>query len=186
LGRQLILPLASVGGRGDGDGDGDPWLLFLDHTSTVHCGSSLVDLTNLVRFSGVVKNTLGGSAGGGLSSINVGHDSECYGTSTCQEEQIFPRPMDLPNSFGSWAFVFSVVIFVWVLYTSTGTVPVVACKDEDDVLVVVWKLDAIRLEGRNETSGQEGRVSRNKEVELSTNPTYWRFYTKNKYSVLRV
>jgi hypothetical protein len=63
--------LASGGGRGDGD----PWLLFLDHT--VHCGSSLVDLTNLVRFSGVVKNTLGG---GGLSSINVGHDSECYGT----------------------------------------------------------------------------------------------------------
>jgi hypothetical protein len=63
----VIIPSAS-GGSGS---DGDTTLLFLFHP--VHGGSTLVDLTDLVGLSSVEKNTFGG---GGLSSINVSHDTD--------------------------------------------------------------------------------------------------------------
>mmetsp|Transcript_894 Transcript_894/g.2071 ORF Transcript_894/g.2071 Transcript_894/m.2071 type:complete len:552 (+) Transcript_894:661-2316(+) len=63
----VILPGAS----GSGGGNGNSTLLFLFHP--IHGGSSFVDLTNLVRFSSVVKNSLGG---GGLSGVDVGHDTD--------------------------------------------------------------------------------------------------------------
>mmetsp|Transcript_13797 Transcript_13797/g.29364 ORF Transcript_13797/g.29364 Transcript_13797/m.29364 type:complete len:399 (-) Transcript_13797:249-1445(-) len=63
----VIIPCAGGGGGGNGNSA----LLLLLHP--VHGGTSLVDLSNLVGFSGVVEDTFGG---GGLSSIDVGHDTD--------------------------------------------------------------------------------------------------------------
>ena len=56
------------GGRGR---DGDAALLLLDHV--VHHRGALVDLTDLVRATGVVEDALGG---GGLARVDVGHDPD--------------------------------------------------------------------------------------------------------------
>jgi hypothetical protein len=56
--------------RGRGGGDRDAALLLLFHP--VHDGSAFVDLTDLVRNSGVEEDPLGG---GRLPGIDVRHDA---------------------------------------------------------------------------------------------------------------
>ena len=51
--------------------NGDTSLLLLDHP--VHSGGTLVNLTDLVCFSGVVKNSLGSRS---LTGIDVSHDAD--------------------------------------------------------------------------------------------------------------
>jgi len=55
---------------GSGRGNGNTTFFFLFHP--VHGGSSLMDLTDFVGLSSVVKDTFGC---GGLSGINVSHDT---------------------------------------------------------------------------------------------------------------
>jgi hypothetical protein len=62
----VVVPKASGRRRGDGDAT----LLLLGHP--VHGGTALVNLANFVRLAGVIEDTLGG---GGLSGVNVGHDT---------------------------------------------------------------------------------------------------------------
>ena len=66
----VLLPEA----RGSSGGNGYAALLLLNHP--VHGGSALMDLTDLVSLTGVVKNTLGR---GGLTGIDVGHDADVTG-----------------------------------------------------------------------------------------------------------
>ena len=63
----VVLPGASGGSRRDGNST----LLLLLHP--VHGRTSLVDLTDLVRLSGVEQDTF---RRGGLSGVNVRHDSD--------------------------------------------------------------------------------------------------------------
>ena len=58
-------------GGGRGGGDGDAALLLLLHP--VHGGGTVVDLTDLVRLTGVVEDALGRRR---LAGIDVGHDAD--------------------------------------------------------------------------------------------------------------
>ena len=62
----VVFPCASCGSRRNGD----TTFLFLFHP--VHGGSTFVDFSDFVRLSSVVQDTFGG---GGLSGINVRHDT---------------------------------------------------------------------------------------------------------------
>src|SRR6185503_17977578 len=64
---RVTLPLA----LGGGGGDRDPALLLLLHP--VHDGGALVDLTDLVRDTGVEQDPFGGR---GLTGIDVRHDAD--------------------------------------------------------------------------------------------------------------
>jgi hypothetical protein len=62
-----VLPLASGGGRGNGDA---PLLLLLH---PIHDGGALMDLAQLVRAPGVIKDSLGRS---GLTCIDMSRDAD--------------------------------------------------------------------------------------------------------------
>ena len=55
-------------------GNGDTSLLLLLHP--VHCRGTIMGLTDLMSSTGVEQNTLGG---GGLTSVNVGHNADITG-----------------------------------------------------------------------------------------------------------
>ena len=65
-----VIP--KTGGRSGSNGDSP--LLFLFHP--VHCGSSVVHLTNFVVDAGIIEDALGGR---GLSRVNVGTDANVAG-----------------------------------------------------------------------------------------------------------
>ena len=72
LGELVLGPLPIAGGsRGS---DGDAALLLLSHP--VHGGGAVMGLTDLVVDAGVVEDTLGG---GGLTGIDMGHDTDVSG-----------------------------------------------------------------------------------------------------------
>ncbi|MNU99956.1 hypothetical protein D3C71_901070 [compost metagenome] len=58
-------------GRGGSGGDGDTTLLLLFHP--VHRGCAIVNFTDLVRLTGVIKDTLGGRR---LAGVDMRHDTE--------------------------------------------------------------------------------------------------------------
>ena len=66
----IVLPVAGRRGRGDGDAA----LLLLSHP--VHGGGAVMGLTDLIVDAGVVEDTLGG---GGLTGIDMGHDTDVSG-----------------------------------------------------------------------------------------------------------
>ena len=70
----VVLTVLVPEARGSSGGNGYAALLLLNHP--VHGGSALMDLTDLVGLTGVVKNTLGR---GGLTGIDVGHDADVTG-----------------------------------------------------------------------------------------------------------
>ncbi len=70
----VVLTVLVPEARGSSGGNGYAALLLLNHP--VHGGSALMDLTDLVGLTGVVKNTLGR---GGLTGIDVSHDADVTG-----------------------------------------------------------------------------------------------------------
>ena len=70
----VVLTVLVPEARSSSGGNGYAALLLLNHP--VHGGSALMDLTDLVGLTGVVKNTLGR---GGLTGIDVGHNADVTG-----------------------------------------------------------------------------------------------------------
>jgi hypothetical protein len=63
----IFLPEAG----GSSGGNGNTALLFLFHP--VHRSRAFVSLTNLMRFTGVIQDTL---SSGGLAGVNMSHDTD--------------------------------------------------------------------------------------------------------------